>query len=443
MRIPDVSGVIQHFPYSNKTYCSKTKKLSPTFDPVELSLGSSVNAILPYCRAIHYIKISREFARFGILTLETSMTLSTSTLVFDTPELLELILSHLDLLEILRLQCVNHRFLYSITNSPVLKRKTFKTQPTSLSGKFPSFFDDTFCGFPRHTALREQLGLPSPDGLEPLPGSSLNTTATDEVSLNEQIGSASNSSIELYGVEHDPLSSVVDDMMQRRPAETNAVPHVDGRLFNPILGRLFSGLRVQHLEYGWTLITVTELPEPAQMKHVRPSWKGLLLTALPLKELRIEPAVLLQYHKRDATGGGGVYGPISPPNADEERRIAALHTRMSTNLASSSSAVNTHRLQWRHRAMEIDRRRYGDAGIFAPVSLPVSAAIRWAAAKGEASNEGWVWGSSLQFAGGKKPFPGYATRLSRKEGVTVGQLEEEMRGSKWLNWVIRRVPEAD
>lgn len=332
--------------------------------------------------------------------------LSAKERVFGTPELFELILSHLDVLEILRLQPVCHLFHSAINNSPVLLRQTFKRRQRNVHGSRPSFVAADMHA--RYTHIQRAM--------YPNQGP--------------------------------------------QPAPQSCVPHIDLRGFNPFLDRIFPGLQIKNLEYGWTLFRFDHfalLPQTSHTApHRRPSWADMLLTASPLQRLHLRPATQLRKNSFSSFrpliqpanwpnlpgNAASMVGSVPPPNPAEERRIAALYARMSRSLATAhrSGAHNYEQDRLRFLTGLEPGARASDEDLASPAPLPVSTALRWAAARGEASYEGWVWGSSLQFAGGKKPFPGYATSLAGGEnGVTVGQLEEEMRGSKWTTWVIRQV----
>ena len=82
--------------------------------------------------------------------------------------------------------------------------------------------------------------------------------------------------------------------------------------------------------------------------------------------------------------------------------------------------------------------RFGGSGD-RPAALPVQATLRWAAARGEASSDGWVWGSSLEFVRGRKPDGGVDVEkvLVDETGIRIGQLERVVRAGRWASWVCR------
>ena len=82
--------------------------------------------------------------------------------------------------------------------------------------------------------------------------------------------------------------------------------------------------------------------------------------------------------------------------------------------------------------------RFGGSGD-RPAVLPVQTTLRWAAARGEASSDGWVWGSSLEFVRGRKPDAGVDVEnlLVDETGIRIGQLERVVRAGRWAWWVCR------
>lgn len=73
--------------------------------------------------------------------------------------------------------------------------------------------------------------------------------------------------------------------------------------------------------------------------------------------------------------------------------------------------------------------------------MPVQTTLRWAAARGEASADGWVWGTSLEFVRGKRlpDFGECESFVCDRAGVRVGDVERIVRnGRGWGWWVVRR-----
>jgi len=295
--------------------------------------------------------------------------LHASTRVFAVPELVELILCHLSMFDVLPLSSVSTTFHHAIRSSPSLKRKLFLTQP--------------------HIADIPNYVLPSQPGRchDPSSTSSANNTRATPPPF------------------HGPMYA----------------RHLDETLFNPVLRKIFPGLNIRQLSdgNGWLLLTFQSLPAPVNHqtgpnKPTRPSWKSMLLTAQPLTRLTLEPAAL----HVDSTISTPLQGLSSGPNPQEAARIAALSARISMRRENSP--------------------RFGGSGD-RPAALPVRATLRWAAARGEASSDGWVWGSSLEFVRGRKPDAGVDVEslLVDETGIRIGQLERVVRAGKWEWWVCR------
>jgi hypothetical protein len=289
--------------------------------------------------------------------------------VFAIPELVELILYHLSMFEVLPLSSVSTTFYHTIRSSPSLKRKLFLTQPHAAD--IPNYAPS--CQ-PAHYH-------------DPSSSSSLTNNPT---------------------ITRPPFHG---------PMYTR---HLDKTLLNPALEQIFPNFTIRPLidGNGWWLLTFQGLPTPINPigpnKPARPSWKSMLLTAQPLTRLTLEPAAL----HVDPTMMAPLRGLSSTPNPQEAARIAALYQRISTRRENSP--------------------RFGGSGD-RPAALPVQATLRWAAARGEACSEGWVWGSSLEFVSGKKPDSGVDVQnlLVDETGIRIGQLERVVRAGKWDWWVCR------
>lgn len=285
-----------------------------------------------------------------------------STLVFNTPELLELILSHLSLLETIRLAPTSLKIHNLVFTSPALKRKLFLTQPRleDLPPEANNIFDD--------------------DGTPPSPPS--------------------------------PSSPLQGPMYTH---------HLDITLFNPALYSILPGLTLRHLGAGWILCTFGSIHAPKPAQHsttasITPSYTTMLLTAQPLTQLRIEPAAL---HTDASATTALPLRPLPSPDPTEAARIQNLHQRLSHRRENSP--------------------RFGGPGERAPC-LPVQTTLRWAAARGEASADGWVWGSSLEFVRGKRvpDFGETESFVVDKAGVRVGDVVRVVGGVRWGWWVIRK-----
>ncbi|KAF2098782.1 hypothetical protein NA57DRAFT_76021 [Rhizodiscina lignyota] len=269
--------------------------------------------------------------------------------VFETFELVELILSHLTLLEILRAEPTSRSISSVIHSSPTLKRRLHFSQPRN--GDINRCMDCYGTPVPRHD-------IPS-DAFIP------------------------------YAAFSGPMTTFID-----------------ATLLNPLLPRIFPCHRTNPLEHGWLLLVLRDLPDLPD--NSRPSWASMLFTAQPVKKLRIEPATMLRESPNSCA-------PIRlpPPDPAEADRIAALHARLSTTRTRT------------------DLR---------PAEFPVNGIRRLAAARGEASADGWVWGSSLDLVRGKKPKPGYEkSLLVNEDGVRIGQIEEVARKAKWNTWVLKKL----
>lgn len=282
--------------------------------------------------------------------------LHASTRVFAVPELVELILCHLSMFDVLPLSTVSTTFYHAIRSSPSLKRKLFLTQP--------------------HIA-----DIPNYD----LSSQSFYTAPTTSTSP----------------IFHGPMYN----------------RHLDASLLNPALHQIFPGLTTRPLSdgNGWLLLTFQRPPPPPDPnKPTRPSWKSMLLTAQPLTRLSLEPAAL----HVDPSTIMPLRGLSPVPNPQEAARIAALSARISMRRENIP--------------------RFGGSGD-RPAALPVQATLRWAAARGEASSDGWVWGTSLEFVRGRKPDNGVDVEklLVDETGIRIGQLERVVRAGRWQWWVCR------
>lgn len=273
--------------------------------------------------------------------------------VFDTFELLELILMQLDLLDLFRVQGINRRTRSVIRGSPPLQRKLY-LQPDLRS----------------KTSLRSKASAKLEDHSIP--------------------GAPGGSSF--------PLEPV---------------------LFNPLLPRLcgYSRLSTKKLENDWLLFSASSFL--GREEDVGPSWRSTLLTSQALTHLRMEPAGLLF----DRSCSPPYF--IAAPNPAEAERLAALHFRLSNPRATN---------QFVHR----NRERF--AGADRPSPIPVATSRKLAAARGEASQEGWVWGQSLDFVKGRKPASGGEHRkiaIENPKGITLGDVDDVMRKARWSTWVIK------
>lgn len=184
-------------------------------------------------------------------------------------------------------------------------------------------------------------------------------------------------------------------------------PFLDTTLLNPLLPLIFPGHRVTPLENGWILLILRNLPNIP--RDVQPSWASMLFTAQPLKQLHIEAATMLH-----DTSTPSMSYHLPPPDPAEAERIAALHARISMSRART-------------------------AGVDKPADFPIHAIRRLAAARGEASRDGWIWGSSLEFVKGRKPRVLYEPIVTNEGGVRIGQLEALVRKTGWNIWVLRKL----
>jgi len=218
---------------------------------------------------------------------------------------------------------------------------------------------------------------------------------------------------------HDPSSPSADTTASTRPTFQGPMyaRHLDNTLLNPALNKIFPDLKALRLNdsNGWLLLTFRRLPPLTDPnKPARPSWKSMLLTAQPLTRLSLEPAA----RHVDTATIMPLRGLSSGPNPQEAARIAALYARISMRRENSP--------------------RFGGSGD-RPAALPIQATLRWAAARGEASSDGWVWGSSLEFVRGRKPDGGVDVEkvLVDETGIRIGHLERVVRAGRWASWVCR------
>lgn len=305
--------------------------------------------------------------------MDHQQPLHASTRVFAIPELVELILCHLSMLDILPLSRVSTTFYYTIHSYPSIKRKLFLTQPHMAD--IPNYLQ-----FDRR---HDPSSTPS----------TANTTAT-------------------HPTFHGPMYA----------------RQLDTSLFNPALFKIFPHLTIHTLSdgNGWLLLTFPPLPQsPSLDQHIpdklpRPTWKSMLLTAQPLTRLRLEPAARLVHPSNTAPLPRLPWSP-DPPEAE---RIAALHARISSRRENSP--------------------RFGGGGD-RPAALPPQTTLRWAAARGEASSDGWVWGNSLDFVSGRKPESrgNLESILVDETGIRLGQLERVVKARWWTRWVCRMECDGD
>jgi len=270
--------------------------------------------------------------------------------VMHTPELLELILSHLEMMEIIRLSSTSLAVNAIIYSSPLLKRKLFLSQPRlhDISAVVPPTL------LPSHATQFQ-----------------------------------------------GPMYSY----------------YLDITLFNPALFKLLPGLTIRDLLNGWLFLSFNSSSRPASSEDA--SYKSMLLTAQPITKLRLEPAALLI----DPSTGTVPLAAISrmpAPDPGEAARIEALFQRLSVRRENSP--------------------RFGGPGERAPM-LPVQATLRWAAARGEVSSDGWIWGPSLKFVRGKRVtnFIPTGSSVCNESGVRIGDIERVLEGARgWNWWAIRK-----
>ncbi|MBE7182587.1 MAG: F-box protein, partial [Terriglobus roseus] len=141
-----------------------------------------------------------------------------------TPELLDLILQHLPATTLLGLQSVCRTFHIAVSSSPPLRRATHAAPrwPLAKGAAPPPFFDGNFRGRPIFTGLYREWGPWMAPGVR-------NPTRM--------------------------VAEILPWFGDQGAAKGSRPLHIDARLLNPLLDRVFPGLRAQHLEHGWTLLT--------------------------------------------------------------------------------------------------------------------------------------------------------------------------------------------